>query len=484
MNVHATAAREISWWQPVLFAAMAGGLGWGIRGQYGHETGAMIAGVLVSLTLVFLLCPGQSTIQVVRAAALGTVAMGIGGTMTYGVTLGLTQNSEVVGNWSALGWGLLGCTIKGAAWIGFAGLFLGIGLGGKRYSPLEMLVLGIAMLATAYLGIQLLNRPFDIEAGRHPALDFSNVWYWAPESGSRPRAEYWGGLHFALLTGLAYCTWRKKDYLARNMGLWGLLGGGLGFPIGQTLQAYHAWNPAVFQRGIWVHLDPHMNWWNNMETTFGFIMGGVLGLGLWLNRKRIQTAPDPAEQTLPSALAWALMAVHLFLITWMTFFAGWAEAIYDFGIVMALIPLLCTIRGRIWPAFQILTITMLPIAAKTVMDVVLQEKAIPAIPGWILYFVLPIAAATGLAVWYLRRSREGRDTSGFVPVALLLNVWLYFGLNFAIFRYPWPWADWTGRTPNGIVFALFAVGLTLMVYINRDGAPLLQKQNEIMGEET
>jgi len=43
------------WWKPLLFAALAGGMGWGIRGQYGHETGAMIAGVLVSLTLVFLL---------------------------------------------------------------------------------------------------------------------------------------------------------------------------------------------------------------------------------------------------------------------------------------------------------------------------------------------------------------------------------------------------------------------------------------------
>ena len=34
-----------------MFSALAGGMGWGIRGQYGHETGAMIAGVLVSLTV-------------------------------------------------------------------------------------------------------------------------------------------------------------------------------------------------------------------------------------------------------------------------------------------------------------------------------------------------------------------------------------------------------------------------------------------------
>jgi hypothetical protein len=33
----------------ILLTTIAGAMGWGIRGQYGHETGAMIAGVLVSL---------------------------------------------------------------------------------------------------------------------------------------------------------------------------------------------------------------------------------------------------------------------------------------------------------------------------------------------------------------------------------------------------------------------------------------------------
>ena len=89
--------KDISWWQPVLFAAMAGGMAWGIRGQYGHETGAMIAGLLVSLTLVFLLCPGASLLNVARAVALGTVAMGFGGSMTYGQTVGLTHDAPLVG---------------------------------------------------------------------------------------------------------------------------------------------------------------------------------------------------------------------------------------------------------------------------------------------------------------------------------------------------------------------------------------------------
>jgi hypothetical protein len=39
----------------IVCTAMAAGMGWGIRGQYGHETDAMIAGALTSLVLVLFL---------------------------------------------------------------------------------------------------------------------------------------------------------------------------------------------------------------------------------------------------------------------------------------------------------------------------------------------------------------------------------------------------------------------------------------------
>ena len=109
--MNADTEQTAPWWQPVVFAAMAGGMGWGIRGQYGHETGAMIAGLLVSLTLVLLLCPPRPSLPVARAVALGTVAMGFGGSMTYGQTVGLTHDAELIGNWAALRWGMLGLAI-------------------------------------------------------------------------------------------------------------------------------------------------------------------------------------------------------------------------------------------------------------------------------------------------------------------------------------------------------------------------------------
>ena len=67
---------------PMCFAAFAGGMGWGIRGQYGHETGAMLAGLLVALVLVYFFAHHFSAIDMAKAVALATVAIGFGGSMT------------------------------------------------------------------------------------------------------------------------------------------------------------------------------------------------------------------------------------------------------------------------------------------------------------------------------------------------------------------------------------------------------------------
>ncbi len=149
----------------ILLTAMAGAMGWGIRGQYGHETGAMIAGVLVSLVLVLLHCPQAASLPAARAVAFGTIAMGIGGSMTYGQTIGLTQNPEVIGNWEAWRWGMLGLGIKGAIWIGFAGLFLGMALGGQRYSGRDVFRLMLGMFVLYAAGWWMLNQPFDPAIG-------------------------------------------------------------------------------------------------------------------------------------------------------------------------------------------------------------------------------------------------------------------------------------------------------------------------------
>ncbi len=57
--------------------------------------------------------------------------------------------------------------------------------------------------------------------------------------------------------------------------------------------------------------------------------------------------------------------------------------------------------------------------------------------------------------------------SAFSGIGLVLSTWIYFCLNYAFFHFPWPWAEWTGRTPNGVIFTVCAVGLTLAALSGR-----------------
>ncbi len=58
----------------MMLGAFAGGMGWGIRGQYGHETGAMIAGLLLSLAETLECRVGEGGVH--RADQLRLIAIG------------------------------------------------------------------------------------------------------------------------------------------------------------------------------------------------------------------------------------------------------------------------------------------------------------------------------------------------------------------------------------------------------------------------
>lgn len=480
------AAVAVPWWQPVLFAALAGGMGWGIRGQYGHETGAMIAGLLVSLVLVFLLCPKMASLPVARAVALGTIAMGFGGSMTYGQTVGLTHDGALIGNWAALRWGMLGLAIKGGLWIGFAGVFLGMGLGGIRYRYRELLLLMLALVGVYFLGVHLLNTPFDPANKVLPTLYFSDHWHWEPDKiDMKPRFECWGGLLVALAATVAYAGFWRKDRLARNMALWGIIGGALGFPLGQSLQAFHAWNPEVFQEGLLARFCSHWNWWNMMETTFGAVMGATLGFGLWLNRRKIRPAADTGSPQLPDGLGWFLLTVHAALLIAVTFLPiRPVDALYDLGLMMGIIPIVAVAGGRWWPYLVVFPVTLLPIAGKTIQNIVFQKEVTDPQLGTYIYLVVPLVLATALAIWFAEKAATGQSGRYFTRRALLFCTWTYFLLNYAFFDFPWPWATWTGRTPNGIIFTICAIGLTVLALtVHRkepDNSPVPAGGNDTM----
>ncbi|MCA9230366.1 MAG: hypothetical protein KDA57_06930 [Planctomycetales bacterium] len=458
--------RRVPWWQPVVFASMAGGMAWGIRGQYGHETGAMIAGLLVSLTLVLLLCPKASSISLARAVAWGTLAMGIGGSMTYGSTVGLTHDAELIGHWAALRWGMLGLAIKGGLWIGFAGVFLGMGLSEVRYRTKEILLVMLLLVAMFFLGNFLLNMPFDPENRILPRFYFSDHWFWEPEGNVEPRYEWWGGVCFAWVTLMVYAGGIRGDRLACNLGLWGLLGGALGFPLGQSIQAYSAWNREMLSQTFFAKL--HLNWWNVMETVFGAVMGAVLGLGAWLNRRLINPPTEDQDALISLPLEIVMLVCHLPLLFAVEFMEIAAvDAFYDIGLIMVVIPIVASLGGRWWPYWQVLPLTLLPIAGKTIRQLGNGQTGNDLIWTWVCYGVAPMLLAVVFSFLAARNSSRFQPGRAFARWTLLFTAWLYFYLNFGFFEYPWPWAEWTGRTFNGIVFTICVFGLTVLALMKR-----------------
>ncbi|MEM9659758.1 MAG: hypothetical protein AAF961_15460, partial [Planctomycetota bacterium] len=74
-----------------------------------------------------------------------------------------------------------------------------------------------------------------------------------------------------------------------------------------------------------------------------------------------------------------------------------------------------------------------------------------------------------------------RTAVQFASCALLVTLGTYFCLNFAFFRFPWPWGVWTMRTPNALCFAVCTALLTAAaLYYGRtaerdeDSAPPIQ----------
>lgn len=452
----------------ILLTSSAAGMGWGIRGQYGHETGAMIAGALTSLTLVLLFVPNISSLAAARAAAMMTVGIGIGGQMTYGQTVGLTHDAELIGNSEALRWGMLGLAIKGAIWIGFAGLFLGIGLGGKSYRAVEMLGLFIGMVLLMVVGHWLFNSPYDPTMRELPWIYFSDDWYFEPGRDLTPRRETWGGLLAALLGLAAYARFVRSDRLAGRMVLVGMLAGGIGFPAGQCVQAYHAWNADVFTDGALAQYESYFryfNWWNMMETTFGCVFGGILALGLWLNRRLIRPLRDDAV-TVTAPVEVIFLILHLVLLLSSEFLATKPDSVLslveiytDYGILMSAIPIIFIVGGRLWPYVMLLPIVAAPIAGKTFRNLVIQSEELTPIVGWTLLVELPLAVMLAGAIILIWHQRKGYSARTFAALALALCTVCYFRLNTMFFHGAWPWLDWTGRTPNQTIFTLFAAAL-------------------------
>jgi len=106
----------------ILLSALAMSVGWGIRGDYGHETGAMIPGALLGLSI----CLGSGRPDWRRRATImamcGAIGWAFGGQMSYGRITGYTGSSSLLD--VTYGYGCL--FLIGGLWAGIGSAVLSL----------------------------------------------------------------------------------------------------------------------------------------------------------------------------------------------------------------------------------------------------------------------------------------------------------------------------------------------------------------------
>ncbi|MBM3499147.1 MAG: hypothetical protein FJX74_10810 [Armatimonadetes bacterium] len=370
----------------ILLPALAMGLGWGIRGQFGHESGAMVPGALVGLALAVVGRRELGPDEALRMGAVGALACSLGGVMTYGQTIGLVQGrTRKRTRW----WGLLGLAIKGGVWIGLTGAFIGMAAGGRGYGLGEVATLCTGLAGAAWVGVRMLNRPHD------PPTRLPRI-YFSARDDPRPRPEYWGGLWLALAGLLVYLMVRG-DGLAVGLTLFGLVGGGLGFAIGECVQAW-----GMHQTPFGPRVQRWMDWWKVMEVSFGLLGGAALGLGWLLLEPRFGPAAPPA-----APLPWAFEAMLLGLWTaWLVaaeLGRGPANRVWEASFVAVALPMALAFGGGLAPAFIVAPVLLLVSGDNVVRQWAVEAKLVRA---WVAWTILAVAvpAATNLARHWARAS--------------------------------------------------------------------------------
>ncbi|MCA9040676.1 MAG: hypothetical protein KDA65_10045, partial [Planctomycetaceae bacterium] len=249
---------------------------------------------------------------------------------------------------------------------------------------------------------------------------------------------------------------------------WGVVGG-LGFPIGQAFQAASASDSAGFQEAMPILWG--INHWNMMECAFGFVAGGVLGFGVWLHRKRIDESESDESITLP--LTWEVCLVvgylYMMLVAWFLEETQFGR-FYEYGLVMAIIPVIGVMGGRYWPYLYALPIVAMPIAGKTFRAVSLGTSTnpplVPTDIGWLMIVTFPLLILTIIALHCAKPDNVRISSRQFGAWGLLATSTCYFLFNFTFLSFPWSWLkEWQMQSTSGMIYIIAWVVLSLAAYL-------------------
>ncbi|MBN9662786.1 MAG: hypothetical protein J0H49_31600 [Acidobacteria bacterium] len=320
-------------WQAALAVALAHSIGWGVRGQWGHEAGAMIPGALSALAAVCLVGRSDWLRRFLHCAFFAAIGWSFGGSMSYMKVLGFTHSDSAPDVFYGFAmifvigflWGVPGgaglalpasldtARLKGffgpilaisASWVILGQLTEWLGWDPNWYDS-DWLAVSLALAAV------LLYRLWRGPSFATSLLLFMGTGWWAGFllfpvllgfHMSPPRGDNWAG-SLGLCAAILWFFRRNDMRSAFQAALITGFSSGIGFVVGQWLKL------AGFSTGIVT------NWHSVTEQSYGFIAG--LGVALAAFRLAGQTpalAPPQEGELSPQSGAYA--AFLLVLMTW------------------------------------------------------------------------------------------------------------------------------------------------------------------------
>jgi hypothetical protein len=353
--MHFSAEASRSYWKTTLIflvaATLVMGAGWGIRGSFGHCRGAMMPGAM--LGLVVAACAGRPDWWG-RAPIMGLLAgigWAVGGSSSYGLLVGYTLDVDF---WKSTH-GYFSLMIVGALYGSLGCGLLGLSVTQSR-SFLEralwpMLLTYLSWLLLDWTGVTEWSLSLVAKDPARPQEThwlFDTVWIYAlatlPISGGMllnpkwrgpasllllmavgwwltsflligaigirinpSRNDSWAGVLGVLLGLTVYLVW-NKNRASLMLLMYGLIGGGVGFPVGQFLQALGRLRYGPMESVLFLK---EVNHWTLMEQTFGYCMGlaAALGIAKLVRHHLSPPVEDHHRGWLNWVAAWALFGL-------------------------------------------------------------------------------------------------------------------------------------------------------------------------------
>jgi len=347
-------ARAKTAWPVIVVSALSLSIGWGIRGNFGHEHGAMIPGALAAMAAVLAIGRDDWHRRIAFFGVFGAIGWAFGGSMSYGHVLAYTHSGDPPN--ILYGFGCL--YLIGFLWgaLGGAGTALPAYLNRERLTGLlPPIVWFFAVLAIHDLTYEPLNAWLALQRGlplpggaqfrqEEPLYWYDSDWTTAligvlvpltyrlvrrrADEGTSlmlhlavgwwvgflifpvllhwrmtpPRGDNWAGCVGLVGGALVYCHRTGLTGVSLATLVSGFVGG-VGFSLATALQI------------LWLRTGWSTNWHSVLEQTYGFVNGIGIGLAMILAaRHATHVSDDPPVRRWAD---WFAPAATLLLVTYL-----------------------------------------------------------------------------------------------------------------------------------------------------------------------